>query len=159
MQQHFTGRTRRADNVQTSVTPTARLREVKTFGLILYLAQSIKQALLPLTPPTTSGNIEQEENELLWEKKQKTQQNTAATEVQSTITGCKDRRRHTMIIEPMRGDYRPFDNLAEYFLPRLNSPDRLQGQINGGGNRRCKDGAGGEKMAIDLGVYWSGLEK
>lgn len=46
---HFTGE-HGADSVQTLVTLTVRLREVKTFGLILYLVQSIKQALLSLTP-------------------------------------------------------------------------------------------------------------
>lgn len=65
--QHFIGK-HRADSVQTLVTPSARLREVKTFGLILYLVQSIKQALPTPTLATTSGNTEQEENQDLEDK-------------------------------------------------------------------------------------------
>lgn len=48
-----------ADSVQTLVTLTVRLREVKTFGLILYLVQSIIQALLSLTPPVGILNRKQ----------------------------------------------------------------------------------------------------
>ena len=50
-------------------------------------------------------------------------------------TDGQDReRQHTsMSAEPIRGDYHPADNLPEYFPPRLNSPDRLQSQIKGGG--------------------------
>lgn len=60
----FTGsaalcRRHKADSVQTLAVPTARLREVRTFGLIHYLVQSIKHALVPLAK--SSENIEQEE--------------------------------------------------------------------------------------------------
>lgn len=65
---HFTGE-HGADSVQTLVTLTVRLREVKTFGLILYLVQSIKQALLSLTPLV--GILNRKQISLRKRKKQK----------------------------------------------------------------------------------------
>lgn len=125
--QHFTGK-HAADSVQTLVTPTARLREVKTFGLILYLVQSIKQALLPLTPQQQVGILNRNKNQPLETKS--CQYGHGGKLFLQLITNCKNRRQHTMIIEPIRGDYIHL-TISQSIFPRLNSPDRLQGQIKG----------------------------
>lgn len=51
-------REHRADSVQTLVTPTTRMQEVKTFGLILYLAQSIKRGMFRTLRPQVGVVIE-----------------------------------------------------------------------------------------------------
>lgn len=58
------------------------MREVKTFGVILYLVQSIKQGPLPLT--TTGGYIEQEESELSLSMGQKKKKLNNVTVVKSS---------------------------------------------------------------------------
>lgn len=43
---------------------------------------------------------------------------TEAESLLQMITDDKDRRQHTsMVIEPIRGDYGPFDNPSEYSPP------------------------------------------
>lgn len=47
-----------ADSVQTLVTPTTRMQELKTFGLIPYLAQSIKRRMFCTLRPQVRVVIE-----------------------------------------------------------------------------------------------------
>lgn len=52
------------------------------------------------------------------EKKTPINMVTEAESLLQMITDDKDRRQHTsMVIEPIRGDYGPFDNLSEYSPP------------------------------------------
>lgn len=82
-----------ADSVQTLAMPTARLREVKTFGLIHYLVQSIKHALLLLAQLDRVRILSRKENK---GKKKSCQHGQV----------CKDRKSQhlTLVIEDERDD-------------------------------------------------------
>lgn len=65
--QHFIGK-HTADSVQTLVTLTARMQEVKTFGLIRHLVQSIKQGMLSHTLQPQVGILNRKKNQLSGER-------------------------------------------------------------------------------------------
>lgn len=163
---HFTGE-HGADSVQTLVTLTVRLREVKTFGLILYLVQSIKQALLSLTPLV--GILNRKQISLRKRKKQKIGKKTLiqyghwGKVFLRTIRGCKDRRQHTQwSLSLLRGDYHPFDNLRVFSPPdwiqetdyktrlRRGRGETMWEKDGWGGGFRAKSGLGSEVGNLDV---------
>lgn len=126
--QHFIGK-HKADSVQTLVTLTARMQEVKTFGLIRYLVQSIKQGMPSHTAQPQVGILNSKKNQLSGGKTPLVNNVPVCCKVfLQMITECRDRRQHTlMIIEPMRGDYHSFHNLSIFsqieFTRQITRPD------------------------------------